>query len=135
MALVLQKLKSDNYTLTEAESKQIQAVAQQRQASLAGVHPFTSGFNSNYKVLGFSNTQRALFMKVHAPVLLQLSACLTQHFMLSPPAAKRLCFHTQVTHSSATSLATRCGHLCRLLALSMLVDSQSADTLDVVWRC
>jgi len=92
MAHMLQKLKSDNYTLTEAESKQIQAVAQQRQASLGGGHPFTSGFNSNYKVLGFSNAQRALFMKVHDPVLLQLSACLTQHFMLSPPAAKRLCF-------------------------------------------
>ncbi|KAL0051035.1 hypothetical protein WJX82_000961 [Trebouxia sp. C0006] len=60
----LKKLKSDNYTLTEAESKQIQAVAQQQQASLGGGHPFTSGFNSNYKVLGFSNAQRALFMKV-----------------------------------------------------------------------
>jgi len=107
MAHMLQKLKSDNYTLTEAESKQIQAVAQQRQASLGGGHPFTSGFNSNYRVLGFSNAQRALFMKVHAPVLLQLFACLTQHFMLSLPAAKRLCFHTQVTRSSATLLATR----------------------------
>ncbi len=70
MAHMLQKLKSDNYTLTESESKQIQAVAQQRQASLAGGLPFTSGFNSNYRVLGFSNAQRALFMKVCAPVLL-----------------------------------------------------------------
>ncbi len=133
MALMLQKLKSDNYTLTEAESKQIQAMAQQRQASLGGGHPFTSGFNSNYKVLGFSNAQRALFMKVHAPV--QLSICLTQHFMLSLPAAKPLCFHTQVSRSSATFLATRCGYLCRLFALSMLASSQSADTLDVFWRC
>ena len=70
MPVILQKLKSDNYTLTEAESKEVQAVAQQRQASLAGGHPFTSGSSSNYRVLGFSNAQRALFMKVHAPVLL-----------------------------------------------------------------
>ena len=81
---MLQKLKSDNYTLTEAESREVQAVAQQRQASLAGGHPFTSGFNSNYRVLGFNNAQRALFMKVHAPVL---SAWLTIHFMLQPSAS------------------------------------------------
>ncbi|KAL0033469.1 hypothetical protein WJX77_010766 [Trebouxia sp. C0004] len=60
----LKKLKSDNYSLTEAESREVQAVAQQRQASLAGGHLFTSGFNSNYRVLGFSNAQRASFMKV-----------------------------------------------------------------------
>ena len=60
----LQKRKIEGLTLSEAEAKAVQPVAQQRQAAFGGSCPLTSGSNQNFQVLGFTNTQRALFMKV-----------------------------------------------------------------------
>lgn len=50
--------------MTEAQAQQVGAVAQQRQASLGGGQPLTSGSAGNFKVLGLRNASRALFAKV-----------------------------------------------------------------------
>lgn len=61
----LQKRKSEGLALSEAEAKAVQPVAQQRQATFgSSTTPLTWGFNQNFRILGFTNTQRALFMKV-----------------------------------------------------------------------
>lgn len=51
--------------MSEAEAKAVQPIVQQRQASFgSSTTPLTWGVSHNYRVLGFTSTQRALFMKV-----------------------------------------------------------------------
>lgn len=83
--VALQKRKLGGLALSEAEARAVQPVAQQRQATFGGTHPLTSGANHNYQVLGYTNTQRALFMKVSQWHVSHSSSCLM--------AAAMHCYH------------------------------------------
>lgn len=72
----LQRRKTYNYVLTEAEKQAVLPVAQQRQASIAGGHPLTSGLGAHLRIMELSSSQRIRFMKVL--LLPQLPQVLTQ---------------------------------------------------------
>lgn len=63
----LQKRKGEGLALSEAEARAVQPVVQQRQATYGSSStPLTSGFNHNFRVLGYTSAQRALFMQVNS---------------------------------------------------------------------